>query len=147
MKEQLDLLKEHREKQEKYTYYVVALSVASIAFAVTQTSGQPLKFTQIPLAFSVICWGISIYKGLSFIGIVVSVIHHHILYLDLIQGKDNIAGTNPHYIKIGVDAYVEHGERLKKKSSSLYKWQHRFFYLGTALFIVWRVFEMALVNK
>jgi hypothetical protein len=68
MQEQLQLHKEFREKQEKYTYYIIALCVTAIGFSVLQTTGQPLKVMQLPLAVAVISWGISIYCGLQFIG-------------------------------------------------------------------------------
>lgn len=70
MKEQLELHKEFREKQEKYAYYFVALCVASIGFSITQTTGQSLKWIQLPLGISVLSWGISIFCGLRYIGMI-----------------------------------------------------------------------------
>lgn len=143
MKEQLELHKEFREKQEKYAYYLVALCVASIGFSITQTTGQPLKWIQIPLGISVLSWGISIFCGLRYIGMIVFSIKRNLIYLDIVQGKDEITGTNPHKIKIGVDVYREGSEKLNKKSILLYNWQERLFFSGILLFIVWRVTEMA----
>jgi len=50
MDQQNDLQKQFRDKQEKYVYYLIALCVASIGFSITKTSGESLKWIQIPLA-------------------------------------------------------------------------------------------------
>lgn len=143
MKEQLELHKEFREKQEKYAYYLVALCVASIGFSVTQTTGQPLKWIQLPLGLAVLFWGISIICGLKFIGLIVFSIYRNSAYMDMVQGRDDIAGTNPHYIEIGKEVFRKGTEKLSKNSIALYNWQERLFYLGILFFIVWRIIEMA----
>jgi hypothetical protein len=143
MKEQLELHKEFREKQEKYAYYLVALCVASIGFSITQTTGQSLKWIQLPLGISVLSWGISIFCGLRYIGMIVFSVKRNSMYLDMIQGKDEIAGTDLQKIKIGIDVYREGSEKLNKASILLYNWQERLFFSGILLFIVWRVIEMA----
>lgn len=147
MKEQLELHREFRDKQEKYAYYVIALCIAAIGFSVTQTIGQPLKNIQIPLGLAIICWGISINCGLRFIGIIVSSIHRNSMYFDLIQGKDSIAGKHPEKIEIGLEVYHKGSDELSKKSSSLYNWQERLFYIGIILFITWRLLEMFFTKK
>ena len=38
-----DLLRQYRQQQEKYIYYIVALSVASIGFSVYTTLHEPIK--------------------------------------------------------------------------------------------------------
>lgn len=143
MKEQLELHKEFRDKQEKYAYYLVALCVASIGFSVTQTTGQTLKWIQLPLGLAILSWGISIICGLRFIGLIVSSIYRNSIYLDMVQGKDDISGRDPHKIEIGVKVYREGSEKMNKKSTLLYTFQEGLFFLGILLFIVWRVVEMA----
>lgn len=143
MTEQLELHKEFREKQEKFAYYLIALCVASIGFSVTQTMGQHLKWTQVPLAISVLCWSISILCGLKFIGIIVFSIWRNSIYLDMIQGRDEITGGHPQKIEIGVKVYREGSEKLGKKSSSLYSLQETLFYIGIGSFLVWRIIEMS----
>lgn len=51
------------------------------------------------------------------------------MYLDMIQGKDEIAGTDLQKIKIGIDVYREGSEKLNKASILLYNWQERLFFL------------------
>src|SRR6478735_3378267 len=62
-----ELRQEHRQQQQKYIYYIIALSVAAIAFSVNQTMVQSLRMEQIPLGFAVLCWGASIYLGLNYL--------------------------------------------------------------------------------
>ena len=63
---QFNIQKEFREKQEKYVYYLIALSVSAIGFSVYKTENQSLAYSQIPLALAVLSWSISIFCGLKF---------------------------------------------------------------------------------
>ena len=66
-----DLLKEvyqqFRTSQDKYSYFLLAAAGAAIGFALTQTQGKPLSWSQLPLALAVVCWGLSFYFGCYFI--------------------------------------------------------------------------------
>jgi hypothetical protein len=45
---QKDLFKLHKDKQEKYIYYLIALAVAALGFSISKTFDTTLKWTQIP---------------------------------------------------------------------------------------------------
>jgi len=49
-----DLKRMFVERQERYVYYIIALSVACLAFTVYTTIDKPLSWNQIPLAFAVL---------------------------------------------------------------------------------------------
>lgn len=95
MEAQIDLQKQFREKQEKYVYYIIALCVAAIGFSVTKTSGDILRWSQLPLGIAVLCWGLSIYCGLKFIAYVLSNLFANNAYLDVLSGRHPQVGVNP----------------------------------------------------
>lgn len=62
-RERLELYKQHRAGESKYTYFLLAAAASAIAFAVQKTSGFGLSWFQRPLAFAVLSWRISFYCG------------------------------------------------------------------------------------
>jgi hypothetical protein len=67
MSTQSELGQQFRQQQEKFHYYMIGLAVTAIGFSIYQTTGQPLKIVQIPLAISTACWGLSIFCGFMFL--------------------------------------------------------------------------------
>jgi hypothetical protein len=54
MKERADIQKQYRQQQEKHVYYLLALTVTSIAFTINQTNGIGLKWVQIPVGIAIV---------------------------------------------------------------------------------------------
>jgi hypothetical protein len=122
------------QQQEKYVYYIIAISVSAIGFAIYKTSGQPLKLSQIPLGLAIISWGLSAFCGLRFLKYVISNLYANSAYLNE-KNADKAKG-----IRKAMD--------LNSETASKYSnWQERLFYSGIILFIVWHIFEMYLINK
>jgi threonine/homoserine/homoserine lactone efflux protein len=88
MSDRKEIQQQFRQQQEKYVYYVLALSVASIAFTIHQTTGLGLHFSQIPAAIAVLSWAGSIYCGLLFMRFVISTLYANDKYLAIIEGDD-----------------------------------------------------------
>jgi hypothetical protein len=137
-----ELVKQFREQQHKYAYYIIALCVAGIGFVTTQTMGKPLKITQIPVGFAVLAWCISISSGLNFIQYQISGLFNNIEYLKMPEGTNKLTGTHPEKIKMGMKIMEELLEKTSRKASRAAQWQDRFFYMGIGGFIVWHVLEM-----
>ena len=51
------------DSNEKYTYYLLATASAALAFAVHQTAGVGVSWSQVPLAIAVASWAYSFYCG------------------------------------------------------------------------------------
>ncbi len=143
---QADLIKQFRDQQQKYAYYIIALCVAGIGFAVQKTIGLPLKQTQILLGCSVLFWGISIYCGLQFLGVQIAALYKNIELINIREGRSQISGSNFESIKIGIKTITKIIEGDGNKTMRLAKWQNRLFYLGIICFIGWRIWEMYLTT-
>jgi hypothetical protein len=144
---QADLIKQFRDQQQKYAYYIIALCVAGIGFAIQKTIGLPLRQSQIPLGCAVLFWGLSIYCGLNFIGVQISALYSNSGLIEVQEGRHPLTGTHPEKIKIGIEAITKGIERMSKKTMRLAKWQNRLFYWGILFFLVWRIWEMYLTHS
>ncbi len=126
------------QMQDKYIYYIGALSVTSIGFAVQQTLGQPLKYSFIPLASAIISWGISIYKGLKFIELKLNTLYDQRTYYQLVIKHQNAVEQ---ITKVFEDNSTIPIANAKKN----FKQSFIFFILGCTLFIIWRIVDMSLI--
>ncbi len=144
MDEQNEVIKQFRQQQEKFTYYIVGLSVAAIGFSIIKTNGLPLSWTQIPLGLAVLSWAISIYCGLTFLKYVISNLYANKAYFDIVSGQDPKVGNHPELIKAAVSGITQAMQSNSDKAEKLAKWQDRLFYCGIVFFLVWHVLEMYL---
>jgi len=142
MEEQLELQKQFRNQQEKYTYYIIALCVSAIGFSIIITKGQKLNFSQIPLGISIITWSLSIFYGFKLIEMILRILHLNNELFEIAQGTNQISGTNPEKIKIGIDTISQIIKEGSAKATKYGNSQFRFFFIGMFTFIIWHVIEM-----
>lgn len=142
MEEQNELIKQFRQQQEKYAYYIIALCVAAIGFSVTKTSGEALKWIQLPLGSAVLSWGLSIYCGLRFLNYVISNLYTNNVYLEILKGRHPDVGDHPEKIKAAASGITQAMEINSNRASKYATWQDRLFYCGIISFILWHVLEM-----
>lgn len=137
-----DLNKKFIDRQEKFVYYLVALSVTCIGFSIYQTIGRPLEITQIPLGVAILSWSISIFFGLQFLKHSNSLLADDAESLRVTSGTHPISGKNPAAIVVGKryfeEARTKTGKILIRQFRSL-EWG---FYLGGVSFVTWHVIEM-----
>lgn len=131
-----------RQQQEKYVYYLIALSVAAIGFSVYKTTGVRLKWIQVPLGMSVVCWGLSIFHGLGFLKYVMSVLHAYNSLIDIVNGIDPKVGVYSENVSVSTKDLLAKMNKHNDRASLFLNRQERLFYLAIVLFIIWHVLEM-----
>lgn len=141
---QFNIQQEFREKQEKYVYYLIALSVSSIGFSIFKTENQGLNYSQIPLGLAVIFWTISIFCGLNFLKFVISNLYANNTYFEIINGNHPNIGNHPELIKAVVSGFEKAIKSNGDTMAKYFKIQGCLFYLGILFFIVWHIIEMYL---
>jgi hypothetical protein len=146
MPDKNELIKTFRQQQEKYIYYVIALAVTAIGFSIYRTANMKLSMSQIPLALSVLFWGLSVFFGLRFIGRSLDIVSTNIGMFDVAEGKSELTGQNPYMIEHGISIMKEILKEKNEKISRCFNWQFRLFYLGVVSFIVWHIIEMYLFS-
>jgi hypothetical protein len=141
MEEQKELRIQFRQQQEKYVYYVIALSVSSIAFSVYQTTEQHLEWSHIPLGVAVLNWGISVFCGLRFLRYVNSTLRSNIDCNEILLGHHPDIGDDPQKIKAASSGVMKAIQINSRRAKRL--WQEYFFYLGIILFLFWHILMMS----
>ena len=139
---QRELQRQFREQQEKYVYYVLALSVSAIGFAIYKSSDVPLKWSQIPLGLSVISWGLSVFCGLRFLQYVLSSLYANNAYLDTVEGRNPAVGDEPKRVEAEAKTLLQAIDSNGTSANRFFHGQWRLFFIGIGLFIVWHVWEM-----
>jgi hypothetical protein len=141
---QEQIIKEHKERQEKFVYYLIALAVSSIGFSVYNTLNIKLNITQIPLGIALFCWGASIFCGITFLKVTLSILYDNNRYFDIENGLDSDIGKDPQKIKIALSSFKPILIEKASKVSKYFNWQIGLFYIGIILFLFWHVIEMYL---
>ena len=62
--ELMEIHKQHRTGQDKYTYFLLAVTASAVAFSVQKTSGLVLSWSLLPLGIAVLTWGTSVMSSL-----------------------------------------------------------------------------------
>ena len=101
-----------------------------------------MKLTQIPLGIAVFSWIASVFYGLKFLEKRLNILYKNNVYFDLLQGRDDIAGSHPEKIEIGGKVMKEIMQKEVVRASIYFNWQKWFSFLGFISFIIWHILEM-----
>jgi hypothetical protein len=139
---QIGIQKQHKERQEKFVYYLIALCVAAIGFSVTQTVNQQLNYFHVLLGVSFACWATSIFCGFQFIQLMLlgSQANNH--YFNTLAGHVEGIKPSPANDKIAADVLREKSDKYSTRSQRNFMWQQYLFYLGLGSFIAWHIIQM-----
>lgn len=140
--EQIEVYKQHRNAQEKYVYFLLAVVGAAIALAVNQTHAAKLAYSQIPLGIAVALWGLSFFFGCKHLGYVESMLFANAELLRVQAGEHPKAGTNAQVIAAASDGIRTAIESNSKSSSRFARWQFGAVVWGAIFYLGWHVFEM-----
>ena len=144
MEEQKYLHKELSQKQEKFHYFIISVSVSAIGFSVFKTYGESLNWYQLALGLANLSWGLSIFCGLKHLSYAITSIRCNIDYLYIQEGVEPYSGKslNEDCIKAGSECSTENMNNNSNKAALFSIRQERLFYAGIILFIIWHVLEM-----
>ncbi|MFT6631872.1 MAG: hypothetical protein ACJAS4_001833 [Bacteriovoracaceae bacterium] len=139
---ELEIYRQFRTSQDKYGYFILAAVGAAIGFALTQTNGKALSYSQIPLGISLISWCLSFYFGCNHLNYVSSNMFANLELLKVEKGRHPKAGNHPQVIKAASDGIRDAMETNSKWSSRFARWQFQSFTFGGISYVVWHVLEM-----
>jgi len=144
---EMELYKQHRTVQDKYTYFLLASVGAAIAFALSQTQGIGLSISQIPLAASVVLWGASFFCGCMKI---------HSLNKAIMANADQLKAQRNGFdgetddkailplLPMSFRKKAEHSSILVNNYGTS---QFYLFVLGVLFYIMWHILEMYLISS
>lgn len=138
-----ELIKSLRSHDDRYDYFLLAVAGASIAFALNQTKGLALAWSQIPLGIAGACWAGSFFTGCLRLKRV-----RHAIFINakMVHMQDQVRSIQ------GAAAYVSElgTKEFNKKddaAASFGAWQFALLVTGALFYIAWHVTEMYLKAK
>lgn len=132
-----------RTSQDKYVYFLLAITASAIAFSVQITKDSVFSFTLIPLGVAVVCWAWSFFCGCRNIQYVNSILYSNTEYLRIKNGTHPEVGNNPSYIQAASEGLMKAISSNQDSASSYANWQFRLAIMGGAAFICWHLLKMA----
>ena len=139
---QIEVYRQHRTAQDKYIYFLLAAAGAAIAFAVNQTQGAKLAWSQLPLAGAVVCWGLSFFCGCRHLGYIESTLFANDALFRVLAGHNPQVGRHPQRINVASEGLQGAIESNSKWASRFARWQFSCLVLGAVSYLVWHVVEM-----
>lgn len=144
MDRELELFRQHRTEQSKYTYFLLAAAASGIALAVRVTGDAILHWSLIPIGMSVVSWGASFYHGCMYLQIIQSLTRTNADLLQVQRGDHPLAGPVPWKQAAGVKMLNEEITQQSETSGSHYRRQFGYLVTGGILFVVWHAIQIAL---
>jgi len=140
---ELEVYRQSRQGQDKYTYFLLAAVGASIAFALTQTKNQALEASHWPLGLAVLSWAASFFMGCRRLHAFEAVLNLNQQLIKVQKGTHELL-EHPAEIPFAAEAMKKHLDAENDKVGSRGRWQFRFLLLGAVLYIGWHIWEMYL---
>lgn len=142
--QQIELHRQHRTSQDKYTYFLLAAAASAVALTVNRTEGMVLHWSMLPLGIAVICWGLSFYFGCRHLGYVSSNISANYKLLQVEAGEDPEIGHHPEMIEAASQGIRQAIESNSEHANFLGHWQFRMLIAGALFYLGWHIAEMGI---
>lgn len=140
--ELIELQKQHQTGQDKYTYFLLAITASAIAFSIQKTDTLKITYSLIPLGLAVLIWGMSFYFGVRSILYIQSCIHANYA---LVRLKNNLypeQPQSPELLNAAIEGIKDAFEYNANKVQFYNVWQFRLIILGGIFFLSWHILEM-----
>ena len=132
-----------RAAQDKYVYFLLAVSASAIAFTAQITKDSILSNSLIPLGVAVLFWALSFYCGCRNIQYTNSNMFANFELIKVEAGEHSDLINCPQYIQAASEGIRQAMKSNNGILSSYGHWQFRFLVLGAVSFMVWHLLEMA----
>lgn len=137
-----ELYKQSRSTQDKFTYFLLAVSASAIAFSVQQVSDRTFGYSLIPLGVALLLWGISFYCGCLNIKYVCSNIYANFELVKIEAGQSDQVPNHPQYREAATEGIKSAVESNSNKINRYANLQFKILILGAIFYIVWQFVEM-----
>lgn len=140
----IEIYKQHSTGQDKYTYFLLAVTASAIAFSVQKTTDLILTWSMLPLGGAVAAWGTSFYFGCkNLLWVQTSISANY----SLLQLQKGVHPDQPNHQQLleAANRGVKSALESNVKNAQFYgEWQFRLLIAGAVLFLAWHVIEMIL---
>jgi hypothetical protein len=140
---ELEVYRQFTASQEKYDYFLMSVSGASIAFAIHRTTGVSLDCSMVILGVAVILWTVSFFAGCRRRAFITSTLYANCELLRVQNGRHPEVGLHPERIAAASEGISKACEFNSKRAVQWANVQLYSLILGALFFIVWHVTDMA----
>jgi hypothetical protein len=138
----MELHKQHRTGQDKYSYFLLAVAASGIAFSIEKTSGLNLSWSMLPLGLAVIMWALSFYFGCKSLYWIQSSILANYSLLQLYKGVHSTQPNDPQVLNAAIKGVTKAFDSNVSKATFYDRWQFYLLIIGAVGFIAWHITEM-----
>lgn len=123
----------------KYSYYLLGLTTVSIGYIVNLTKDKKLdlNFISLFIMLTVLCWLISIYLGLLYIRLNLSVDYNRTMYYVKVGKLSKQLTRDQTEEELKKLNYLYSNPKKNAKMNWSFSWQTRFYFIGILLFVLW----------
>ena len=140
----IEIHRQHRTGQDKYSYFLLAVTASAVAFSVKRTDGLKITYSLIPLGAAVLLWGVSFYFGVKNLLWVQTSIFANYSLLQLQKGVHPEQPDHPQILEVAIRGVRSAFESNIKNAQFYGIWQFRLLITGAIFFLLWHVLEMVL---
>ncbi|HWP98684.1 MAG TPA: hypothetical protein VN426_17710, partial [Syntrophomonadaceae bacterium] len=140
----LEIYRHLQTSQDKYTYFLLATTIAAIGFAITQTKDLALNWTQVPVGISVLSWGLSFLFGCLNRLYYTSALYANLHYIRIRDGEHPEVGIHPQRIQAASEGINIAMNYNSEKANKYGRYQMFAFTFGSIAYIAWHILEMYL---
>lgn len=132
------------KSQDKYIYFILAATIASIGFTITQTQNIIFSLSLIPLGISILCWGFSFFFGCRNREYYNSILYANYDLLRVQLGDYPETGSHPQKIQAASEGIMQAIQDNSDRANRLGHLQMTTFILGALFYLVWHILEIYL---
>lgn len=136
-----NLSKHYNTSNERYIYFLLAVSASAIGYAMTQLQKEPFNLNHIAFFLSVSLWSLSFLAGLKLINTTNQFIFHNINYLSF----ERKFGSHPSLIPVIKEAekgLLQNNSKTNKTIKIYRSIQHATLLMGAVSYISWHALTM-----
>jgi hypothetical protein len=137
-----EIAKQLHDSQDRYIYFIIAVSGSCIAFAVTRTTDRIPAWSMLILGFAVLSWTGSMVAGLRNRAYHHAILHANMALLRIQMGQEPDVGSHPEFVQAATQGVLSGIETNQQRISKWGDRQTYLLFLGCALFLVWHVVDM-----
>ena len=141
-----ELYKLHSDSQSKYVYFLLAAAGAALGYGLQKLDGLPISWWVAPGLLALASWLASFFCGCKRVTWVHSAIYANYALLQLKNGLHPEQPAHPLAAQAAMDGTRSAVERNTNNARIYQRLQFWFLAAGVALYVAWRIIEMARVT-
>ncbi|MFW6017140.1 MAG: hypothetical protein ACOCRK_11935 [bacterium] len=133
---ELEIYRQLRISQDKYTYYILTAAGAGIGLAINQTQDMILSWSLLPLGVALLLWGLSFFFGCRHLKYVSSFLYTNADIIKVEEGRLPQVVEHPEYQSAAIAGIKEALENNSIKANKFSNLQFKFLVFGAVSYIL-----------